>query len=153
MIFEVQHGSGPSSAATQTLVPHEAFAQSGPGTGNPDAELRALQGARRILLKGGVVLSLDPQVGDFAQADVLIEDGKIREVRAEYRGLRRRGRVVDATNRIVIPGFVDTHGHFYQGLLRSILPTASSIPTITATSRTTLTPAYHAADALCRRCW
>src|SRR5262245_50984831 len=30
---------------------------------------------RRILLRGGVVLSLDPRVGDFEKADVLI-DGK-----------------------------------------------------------------------------
>src|SRR5262245_6877923 len=28
---------------------------------------------KRIVLKGGVVLSLDPEVGDFEQADVLIE--------------------------------------------------------------------------------
>ena len=36
-----------------------------------------MQGARRILIKGGVVLSLDRAVGDFARADVLIENGKI----------------------------------------------------------------------------
>ena len=29
--------------------------------------------------------------------------------------------MVDATNRIVMPGFIDTHHHFYQGLLRNIL--------------------------------
>src|SRR5262245_44591434 len=46
-----------------------------------DAELTRLLAARRILLKGGVVLSLDRQIGDFAQADVLIEDGKISAVR------------------------------------------------------------------------
>ena len=28
---------------------------------------------RRILLRGGVVLSLDPKVGDFEKADVLID--------------------------------------------------------------------------------
>ena len=52
-----------------------------------------MQGQRRILLKGGVVLTLDRQVGDFAQADVLIEDGKIREVRPDIAvvGRRRRG--------------------------------------------------------------
>ena len=37
------------------------------------------------------MLTLDRQVGDFAQADVLIEDGKIREVRPNIDGLRRRG--------------------------------------------------------------
>jgi hypothetical protein len=33
--------------------------------------------AHRVLLKGGAVLSLDPQVGDFANGDVLIEGKKI----------------------------------------------------------------------------
>ena len=37
-------------------------------------ELNRLQGSRRILLKGGVVLTMDRQLGDFAKADVLIED-------------------------------------------------------------------------------
>ena len=35
---------------------------------------------RRILLRGGVVLSLDPRVGDFEKADVLIDGKKIAEV-------------------------------------------------------------------------
>ena len=35
----------------------------------------------RILLKGGVVLTLDPAVGDFEKADVLIEGKKIVSIR------------------------------------------------------------------------
>src|ERR1700681_1927624 len=35
---------------------------------------------RRILLQGGMVLSLDPKVGDFEKADVLIEGKKIAAV-------------------------------------------------------------------------
>src|SRR5215470_17972160 len=60
--------------ATQAL-PEAVMAQ-----GASDVDLNRVQ-QRRILLKGGVVLTLDRGVGDFAQADVLIEDGKIREVR------------------------------------------------------------------------
>ena len=67
-----------SGAAAAPYLSASAHAQ---GAGATDAELARLQGARRVLIKGGVVLSLDRQVGDFAQADVLIEDGKIREVR------------------------------------------------------------------------
>ena len=37
---------------------------------------------RPILIKGGCVLSLDRAVGDFEQADVPIEGGKISAVRA-----------------------------------------------------------------------
>src|SRR5215468_4631683 len=86
-----------------------------------DAELTRLLAARRILIKGGVVLSLDRAVGDFAQADVLIEDGKIKEVRPNIAAAGEAAALVDATNRIVMPGFIDTHHHFYQGILRNIL--------------------------------
>src|SRR5216684_7858090 len=68
-------------AAAQSLS-GKALAQDA-GAAGADAELRRLQGQRRILLKGGVVLTLDSQVGDSAQADVLIEDGKIREIRPD----------------------------------------------------------------------
>ena len=139
-------GLAAAAAATQMLVPREAFAQ-GPGTGNPDAELARVQGARRVLLKGGVVLSLDPQVGDFAQADVLLEDGKIREVRPNIAVSGDAVAVIDAANRIVIPGFVDTHSHSYQGLLRNILISGLLNPDYNRDIQTTLTPAYQAADA------
>src|SRR4051794_22628298 len=77
-----------------------------------DADLARLRQARRILFKGGIVLSLDPKVGDFASGDVLVEDGRIREVRP---GIEASGAaVLDAADTIVIPGFVDTHSHSYQ---------------------------------------
>src|SRR5262249_40257663 len=64
-----------TGGAAAQMLPSDAFAQS---PGAADAELARVQGERRILLKGGIALSLDRQVGDFAQADVLIEGGKIR---------------------------------------------------------------------------
>ena len=72
----------------------------------------------RILLKDGCVLSLDPQVGNFRQADVLIEGDKIAAVGP---GLSAAGaEVIDASNAIVMPGFIDTHRHVWEGLLRNI---------------------------------
>ena len=100
------------------VFPQKATAQ---GAAAVDAELTRLQRQRRILLKGGVVLTLDRQVGDFAFADVLIEDGKIREIRPHIAVSDDAAAVIDATHRIVIPGFIDTHSHSYQGILRNIL--------------------------------
>jgi 5-methylthioadenosine/S-adenosylhomocysteine deaminase len=74
---------------------------------------------RRILLKGGCVLSLDPNVGDFETADVLIEGSKIVAVQPN---LKASAEVIDASNMVVMPGFVDTHRHIWEGILRSILP-------------------------------
>jgi 5-methylthioadenosine/S-adenosylhomocysteine deaminase len=72
----------------------------------------------RILFQGGTVLSLDPDVGDFAVADVLIDADRIVEVGV---GLRAAdAQVLDASDMIVMPGFVDTHRHIWEGLLRNI---------------------------------
>jgi 5-methylthioadenosine/S-adenosylhomocysteine deaminase len=73
----------------------------------------------RTLIKGGVVLSLDRDVGDFETVDVLIENGKIAAVRPN---ISADAAVIDAANMIVLPGFIDTHHHFYQGQLRNVLP-------------------------------
>src|SRR6266545_1580269 len=111
-----------------------------------DAELTRLLAQRRILIKGGVVLSLDRAVGDFAQADVLIEDGMIREVRPNIAVTGEAAAVVDATNRIVMPGFIDTHHHFYQGILRNILSNGLLNPDYNRDISNTLTTPYTPAD-------
>jgi 5-methylthioadenosine/S-adenosylhomocysteine deaminase len=105
--------------AGAALIAVASATQTRSAAAQTDADLARLQGARRILLKGGIVLSLDRQIGDFAQADVLIEDGKIREVRPH---IAADAVIIDAGNRILLPGFVDTHSHSYQGLLRNCLP-------------------------------
>ena len=78
---------------------------------------------RPILIKGGCVLSLDRAVGDFDQADVLIENGKISAVRPNISA--PNAEVIDASRTIVAPGLVDTHRHMWQGILRNVLPDGS----------------------------
>ncbi len=73
----------------------------------------------RLLLKGCCVLSLDPAVGDFDTADVLIEGARIAAVGPN---LTAAATIIDASNTIVMPGFVDTHRHMWQGTLRNSLP-------------------------------
>jgi cytosine/adenosine deaminase-related metal-dependent hydrolase len=77
----------------------------------------------RILLKGGTIISMDPQVGNFAKGDVLIEGKKIISVGGEGQVKSASGaQVIDASNNIVIPGFVDAHRHSWEGQLRRIIP-------------------------------
>jgi 5-methylthioadenosine/S-adenosylhomocysteine deaminase len=80
-----------------------AFAQAGPS---------------RTLIKGGVVLSFDRGIGDFDKADVLIEGSRIAAVRPD---ISAQATVIDATDMIVLPGFIDTHHHCYQSALRNVL--------------------------------
>src|SRR5262245_64027020 len=96
-------------AAGVSLAAAGAFA--GRAAAQGDAELARVASARRILLKGGVVLTLDRAVGDFASADVLTEDGKISAVRPDIAA--SDAVVVDAANRIVMPGFIEQHHPFY----------------------------------------
>ena len=57
---------------------------------------------RAILIKGGCVLTLDRAVGDFEQADVLVEGGKISAVRPNISA--PNAEVIDAARMIVMPG-------------------------------------------------
>ena len=72
----------------------------------------------RTLIEGGTVLSMDPQIGELATGDVLIEGDRIVAVGT---GLSNgQVNVIDATGMIVMPGFIDTHRHIWEGLLRNI---------------------------------
>jgi cytosine/adenosine deaminase-related metal-dependent hydrolase len=133
-----------SGVGAAAVLPGTAIGQ---GAAPADAELSRLQGSRRILIKGGVVLTLDRAVGDFAHADVLIEDGKIREIRPDIALSDEAATVIDAADRILIPGFVDTHSHSYQGLLRNILTNGVLNPEYNRDIQNKLTPAYEASDA------
>ncbi len=86
--------------------------QAVPQRRNPDPN-------HRILLKGGTIVSMDPKVGDFVKGDVLIQGKKIAAVGAS---LQASGEVTDASNTILIPGFVDCHRHSWEGVLRRIIP-------------------------------
>ena len=54
--------------------------------------------------------------------------------------------MIDAANRIVIPGFVDTHMHSYQGLLRSLLPNGLVDPDYNRDIQNNITMLYEPAD-------
>jgi 5-methylthioadenosine/S-adenosylhomocysteine deaminase len=100
-----------------------------------------------ILIRNGCVLSLDKKIGNFHQADVLIEGTKIAAVGPEL--IAADAEVVDASDMIVMPGFVDTHRHVWEGILRNIgtdipLEGDSSYLTIV---QNTLAPAFRPEDA------
>jgi 5-methylthioadenosine/S-adenosylhomocysteine deaminase len=75
---------------------------------------------RPILLKNGIVLSMDSQVGDFEKGDVLIQGKKIVSVGPNL-AAPAHALVVNAAGMIVMPGFIDTHHHQFETPLRSIL--------------------------------
>jgi len=82
--------------------------------------LPAQTASRQTLLKGGCVLTLDSRLGNFENADVLVDGARIADVRPNITA--PNATVIDASNTIVMPGFVDTHRHMWEGQLRNILP-------------------------------
>ena len=79
---------------------------------------------RSILIKRGYVLTLDPTLGDLPDTDVLIEGETITRVGRDLEA-PAHANVLDARNRIVIPGFVDTHRHTWQTPVRGVLPSCT----------------------------
>ncbi|MGQ0849322.1 MAG: amidohydrolase family protein [Actinomycetota bacterium] len=72
----------------------------------------------RFLIRNGCVLTLGPRTPNLPEGDVLVDDGKVAEL---GHGLRARdAEVVDASEAIVMPGFVDTHRHVWRSLFRNI---------------------------------
>lgn len=74
--------------------------------------------AERLLIRGGRVLTLDPELGEHESADVLVEDGRIAAVGPALEV--GEAEVIEAHGRIVIPGLVDTHRHTWQTALRGV---------------------------------
>jgi 5-methylthioadenosine/S-adenosylhomocysteine deaminase len=78
--------------------------------------------ADRILLRGGSVLTVDPQLGDIPGGDVLIEGDTIVQVGKD---ISADANVIDVSGDIVIPGFVDTHRHTWEAAIRNCAPNAT----------------------------
>jgi len=95
----------------------------------------------KTLIRGGTVVSMDPQVGDLT-GDVLIEDDKIVAVEPN---ISADAEVIDASASIVIPGFVDTHRHTWEAAVRGCAPNAT-LDDYFVEVLDTFAPAYRAED-------
>ncbi|QKV96003.1 amidohydrolase family protein [Streptomyces sp. NA02950] len=96
----------------------------------------------RSLIKGGYVLSMDPQVGEIPVGDILVEDDRIARIAPH---IDADAEVIDAEGCVVMPGMVDTHRHTWQTALRGICADWSLKEYMTGI-RMSLLPAYSPAD-------
>src|SRR2546428_3139711 len=111
--FKATAAAGVAAAGFNPFAARPAAADGG----DPPAD--SGRPGRRYIIRGGSVMSLDPKVGDFPQADVLVEGKKIVAVGPN---LHAGGAAeIDARGKIVIPGFIDTHHHQFETALRSFL--------------------------------
>jgi cytosine/adenosine deaminase-related metal-dependent hydrolase len=78
--------------------------------------------ADRLLIRGGSVVSMDPDVGDIAKADVLVDGDSIAQIGPD---ISADAKEIDATGMVVIPGFVDSHRHTWEAAIRGCAPDAT----------------------------
>ena len=72
----------------------------------------------RTIIQNGTIVSLDPDIGELDDGDILIEDGEIIDI---GHGLSTTNAdVIDAEGQIVLPGFVDSHIHLAQTQVRGV---------------------------------
>ena len=74
-----------------------------------------------ILLKGGTVLTVDPQ-DRILEADLLIQNGRLTRIIERIDNAEdlpaENLTVIDADGKIILPGFVQTHIHLCQTIMR-----------------------------------
>ena len=68
---------------------------------------------RRTLIRNGFIASVDARIGNIDGGDVLVVDDRIEAIGRDLQVTDAE--IVDATDCIVMPGFVDGHKHVWQG--------------------------------------
>jgi 5-methylthioadenosine/S-adenosylhomocysteine deaminase len=82
------------------------------------------RGSGGLLISGGIVVTMNPERTIFRKGAILIKEDKIEavgtseEMEARYRDAVR----FDAGNRLILPGFIDTHVHLSEHIVRSLIP-------------------------------
>jgi cytosine/adenosine deaminase-related metal-dependent hydrolase len=74
--------------------------------------------ARRTLIRGARILTMDSALGDIETGDTLIDRERIAVV-----GPRQQvedADIIDTSGMIALPGFVDTRRHVWQTQLRTV---------------------------------
>ncbi len=73
--------------------------------------------AHRILLKGGTMVTMNPQ-REVGEGDLLIEGDRIAALGHKPQGRRKIDETVDCTGMLIIPGLIQPHIHLCQTLFR-----------------------------------
>jgi 5-methylthioadenosine/S-adenosylhomocysteine deaminase len=71
------------------------------------------------LIKGGAVVTVDSALGVLPRGDVHIRDGRIEAVGPNLSA--PGAETIDATDMIVMPGFIDTHYHMWSAIGRNFI--------------------------------
>ncbi len=72
----------------------------------------------RKVIKGGIVITMDEKkLEKYEKLDIVIEDNIIKDLTIDYQG--DADVIIDATNKIVMPGLINAHTHLGMSLFRA----------------------------------
>jgi 5-methylthioadenosine/S-adenosylhomocysteine deaminase len=75
---------------------------------------------KRTVIRGAQVVTMDDAIGDFARADIQIDDGVISAIAPVVND--KEADVIDASEMIALPGIIDAHNCLWQTVLRGVVP-------------------------------
>lgn len=76
-----------------------------------------------LLIENGTVLTAGKAPAVLPNHSVLIEDGCITRIAPKSQFKRFAGKRIDATRKVVAPGFINAHTHFYSTFARGLTTT------------------------------
>ena len=99
------------SIYSRRVLPRRTTVMLPNGTGGP---------GRRYVIRGGAVMSMDPKRRRLSPRPTSSSKAR-RSLPSDRICMRAAPREIDASGRIVMPGFIDTHHHQFETALRSFL--------------------------------
>lgn len=73
-----------------------------------------------ILIKNGIIITLGEACKVLYDHAILLEDGVIKQIAPKTAINERADKIIDAQGKVVLPGFINTHMHFYSTLVRGL---------------------------------
>lgn len=75
----------------------------------------------KVLVRNGLIVTIDPEDRIIRNGSIYIEDNVIKEIGPDSEvGNKEGAQVIDASDKIVIPGLISCHNHLYSAVVRSI---------------------------------
>lgn len=78
------------------------------------------------IITGGIILTFDSEHPVLENAAILVEDGKIKRIAPTEEFIGEPCERVDASGKIVMPGLINAHHHFYSTLVTGLGKAAPS---------------------------
>ncbi|AMB88057.1 cytosine deaminase [Pseudomonas agarici] len=104
-------GASAIASVASPLMLNSSFAMSNPKNNNPEIK-RGI-----YLIKNAAIITVDPHIGTLPMADIIIRNGIIDRIGKNLSDVDAE--IIDATNMIVMPGFVNAHYHMWSAIGRS----------------------------------